>query len=358
MSAIDDLTVKLARVRGHWRITPGGKKVWVETYTDSRDKKIQPLKEAMGIKAKSGTNTTQSSAKPAQEAQAAVKSVQQDNQRIEQQAKPSARPQPDRPQQDARGTHYDRAKEVLAKAAEFEPQLTKALQSIVKDNTGSMAGLEFRLKTEDSLARKIRDKAVAKKIPEEAYAAEIGDAVRYTALYDPVEYVNKAEATLKALESQGHTVIDVENNWARGDAYSGVNAVLQAENGMRWELQFHTEDSLVAKERAHEFYDIVRDPSKPKKDRIDAYSRSTAQWEDVEQPDRWQDFGKQIFRPDPELFDQKTFDAEKVTAKQRLDRARKDRLKQAAKKKRQQLDAANKAPGSVSDQQTVAASAT
>lgn len=350
MTAIDSLTVKLARVKAHWRITPGGKKIWVRAYDDSRDRAAVP--EAMGIHAKKATSATEKAAQaqaapqapktpPAPKAAPAPKMPPKPQNTEPNGNAPKPLNQPARGQlaRDARGTHYDRAKEVLTRANEFEPQLTNALKTIVGDNGGNMAGLEFRLKTEDSLARKIRDKAKAKKMTEDQYAQEIGDAVRYTALYDPADYVQRAEATLKALESQGHTVIDVENNWARGDAYSGVNAVLQAENGMRWELQFHTEDSLVAKERAHEFYDTVRDPSKPKEERSNAYSRSTAQWEDVPQPKGWEGFGKQIFRPEPDLFDPAAFQDEKAIAKQRLDDARKERLKKAAKAARQKVDA-------------------
>lgn len=338
MTAIDALTVKLARVKAHWRITPGGKKIWVRAYDDSRDRAATP--EAMGIHAKKATSAAARAAE-AKTAPQAPKMPPKPHNTEPGGNEPQPLNQPARGQvaRDARGTHYDRAKEVLNRANEFEPQLTGSLKTIVGDNGGTMAGLEFRLKTEDSLARKIRDKAKAKKMTEDQYAQEIGDAVRYTALYDPADYVQRAEATLKALESQGHTVIDVENNWARGDAYSGVNAVLQAENGMRWELQFHTEDSLVAKERAHEFYDTVRDPSKSKEERSNAYSRSTAQWEDVPQPKGWEGFGKQIFRPEPDLFDESAFQDEKVAAKQRLDQARQDRLKKAAKAARQKVDA-------------------
>ena len=54
-----------------------------------------------------------------------------------------------------------------------------------------------------------------------------------------------------------------KNLWAK-DQYKGVNSQwLRPESGLRFEVQFHTPESLEAKELTHGAYERVRTPAPP-----------------------------------------------------------------------------------------------
>lgn len=192
----------------------------------------------------------------------------------------------------------DAAIEVLRHASEAESQTTSTLIDAVSRHGGEMTGLQYRLKTQESLERKIHDKSIAKGITPEEYGGKVADSLRYTALFEPKNYVRAAQDTLSSLEAEGHAVVSVENSWETGDGYSGVNVELQAPNGLRWELQFHTPDSIRVKEESHKIYDIVRDNMVEFERREREYQRMVRLWDDVEQPPGWESFGTILFRDD------------------------------------------------------------
>ena len=148
------------------------------------------------------------------------------------------------------------AKELLAEANVVEPAITQALQSF-EDDTATLVGLDFRIKGEDSLTRKILSDAHTEEISLAEAAANISDVVRYTYAIDPKVYVDKTTEVLKALEDAGYTVVKFKNFWA-GDLYKGLNTKLLTPDGMMIEVQFHTPESYDTKEREHEYYEVSR----------------------------------------------------------------------------------------------------
>lgn len=180
------------------------------------------------------------------------------------------------------------AKSLSAKAKSVEPKITKDMDSIVGEHDGRLAGLDFRLKSEESLARKIKDEAEAEGVPYEAKAAGIIDAVRYTAVFSPEKYVEGTEATLQALEDKGYTVDKFKNYWepGKGEAmgYRGVNTVLTSPDGQKLELQFHTAASLAVKEPNHLLYQEARKPETDQKTREALIERMNDRWETISAP--------------------------------------------------------------------------
>ncbi|WP_373460747.1 glycohydrolase toxin TNT-related protein [Agromyces ramosus] len=144
-------------------------------------------------------------------------------------------------------------------AAAIEPATTQLMQELAASVDGELAGLEFRLKAPDSLARKIAsDAAVDGLTPAEA-ASAVSDALRYTIRTDAAGYTGAVRDTLSALRTQGWGV-RVKNYWlVDSNPYQGVNVALTSPTGQRVELQFHTPESLALKEgRLHTLYEQYR----------------------------------------------------------------------------------------------------
>lgn len=144
------------------------------------------------------------------------------------------------------------------KAAAIEPGVTRMVIDRVSDHGGEMQGLEYRLKSEDSLARKIDADAVKEHDGDRAAAAAaVSDAVRYTAVFPSESYTAGVESTLKSLEDDGYAV-RAKNFWQKGDPYQGMN-VKATKDGVTVELQFHTQSSLkVKEEKLHPIYEEYR----------------------------------------------------------------------------------------------------
>lgn len=191
------------------------------------------------------------------------------------------------------------AKDVIDKAKAAEKGTTDVIQKTVKAQQGHMEGLDFRFKTQESLQRKLRDKALSRGITPEEYAAKVADALRYTAVFNADNYVTAAQQTLADLEKQGHKVVSVENSWGKGSGYSGTNVELKASNGLSWELQFHTPESFDLKEhRAHVMYEKVRDLELAYDLRFETYMEMVKLWDALPQPKGWDSFGDVIDRKD------------------------------------------------------------
>lgn len=161
----------------------------------------------------------------------------------------------------------------IAAAARAEPQITAMLQDTAGKFGGRMEGLKNRLKTQDSLSRKVRDKSLLKGRPQADIAAGMNDVLRYTMLLDPNQYAAGAQSVLAGFVARGYTIVDADNTWAPGNVYQGINAVLRAPDGTLFELQFHTPESFTAKSSTHADYELARDPSKTLAERQAAHDR-------------------------------------------------------------------------------------
>lgn len=148
------------------------------------------------------------------------------------------------------------AKMRLDEARSQEPQVTQDLQSF-EDDRGKLVGLDFRLKSQESLARKILLDAHTEEISLDESASKIRDVLRYTLCMNPDDYVSKATEVLKGLESKGYVVVKFKNTWDN-DIYKGINTNIKAPSGIVFELQLHTPDSFEVKENNHRYYEIAR----------------------------------------------------------------------------------------------------
>ncbi len=153
------------------------------------------------------------------------------------------------------------ANDVYNKAASVEPKITSDLQSIVNNTTAKLYGLEHRLKTKESISRKIFTDAEEKSISLEE-ASKIKDAVRYTALSNNNDFTSNYFKIKQLFEDKGYSEIRCKNYF---DLYNqgkvkhkSVQSVFNTPDGYSFELQFQTLASQDAKNKKIPLYEEAR----------------------------------------------------------------------------------------------------
>lgn len=150
------------------------------------------------------------------------------------------------------------ARGVREKAVAAEPVITKLVEGIAQQSGAKLEGLSQRIKSTDSLARKIdADAEQGYQGDRKKAAEEISDANRYTLSVNDTDYADTLQSAVTAFEATGWKV-RVKNFWQSGDPYDGVN--IKAErDGIKVEVQVHTPKSFQTKEKAlHDIYEVYR----------------------------------------------------------------------------------------------------
>lgn len=151
-------------------------------------------------------------------------------------------------------------------------------------------GLEFRMKSPASLARKIRSRATTTAASQNAgglqsVSDKVADLLRYTAVtprHDDVPAT--ASSTVAALQARGYTVVSAEQSYAAGNVYKGIHVLVQYGDERPVEIQFHSELSQAVKDENHVDYELERDRSITYADRAAAHERMTARSNEIPAP--------------------------------------------------------------------------
>jgi hypothetical protein len=132
------------------------------------------------------------------------------------------------------------------------------LRVAAEDPTRTLAGFDRRIKSEDRLKEKISDRMRSKGRSAAEALAQISDVVRFTFTYSETSYSDGVRKDLERLEAVGFTQVERRNTWA-SDQYKGINTQwVEPQSGVRFEVQFHTQASLEAKELTHQAYERIR----------------------------------------------------------------------------------------------------
>jgi hypothetical protein len=122
-----------------------------------------------------------------------------------------------------------------------------------------LAGREHMLKGEDRLKEKIADELTAQpSIAVRESLDAVADRVRFTLEYPAERYSEGVLTDIQRMKAEGFQLVRLKNLW-HADQYKGVNTQWRAaETGTRCEMQFHTGESLEAKELTHQAYERIR----------------------------------------------------------------------------------------------------
>jgi hypothetical protein len=124
-----------------------------------------------------------------------------------------------------------------------------------------LAGREHMLKGEDRLKEKMADELRAPGVTVRQALDKVADGVRFTLEYPSERYARGVLADVDRIKAEGFQLIKLKNLWD-ADQYKGVNSQWRApDTGTRCEIQFHTAESLEAKELTHQAYERIRGKS-------------------------------------------------------------------------------------------------
>ncbi|MCT8814206.1 minor capsid protein [Glaesserella parasuis] len=166
--------------------------------------------------------------------------------------------------------------ELRQKAIDVEPEITEKITEIISSVGAKTAGLEYRLKSLESLKRKVETEVLAG-ISEKQAINSVKDVIRYTAILDVNNFVLQYDKIQSALEKQGYFTVVVKNTWKDGAVYKGVNTfvtTLIKKDNVVFELQYHTQQSFDLKNGVlHNLYEQFRDPATPQDERKKLYEK-------------------------------------------------------------------------------------
>ena len=75
----------------------------------------------------------------------------------------------------------------------------------------------------------------------------------------PKKMVEKTLESMETLKKNGANVYQVKNLWLnKKNPYNGINTFVQDMDGNKFEVQYHTKASYVAKEKTHKLYEDIR----------------------------------------------------------------------------------------------------
>lgn len=190
---------------------------------------------------------------------------------------------------------YDRdqvcvALETVEAAAGNDGRTYRDMGSAAAAAGAQLHGAVYRIKSPESLARKISTKMEAADALEEQpsaqeTAARITDVTRYTALSaEHDQIVPTSKAVVADLEARGWQVIEAEHSYMSGNPYKGLHLLIRHQDGQVAELQIQSARSQEIKDRAHVLYNISRDTSRPTSERRQAAQENKRLYDDLPAP--------------------------------------------------------------------------
>lgn len=159
--------------------------------------------------------------------------------------------------------------EIYKQITAVEPEITDTIQKLSNKAHMPLFGLDFRLKTKASLNEKLHERMQKTSIE------STKDIVRYTMLSNEEDYASNVQSMLDYFEkSKRFDLTKVTNYWTKENIpYQGINTqIYDHKTGLAFEIQYHTEESVLKKEITHKLYEAGRvlsndDPIKEQLDR-------------------------------------------------------------------------------------------
>lgn len=151
---------------------------------------------------------------------------------------------------------------VLDRGGQAEARVTQDLIIGKEQAAGAeLVGLENRLKGADRFKEKAAEQLSAELRADPRRVAEtIPDALRYTYQIPADNYVQGCQRIIEKIEQDGYERVFSRNTWD-SSIYKGINTRWKTAEGQLFEVQFHTPESLAAKELTHRAYERRRNPT-------------------------------------------------------------------------------------------------
>lgn len=147
-------------------------------------------------------------------------------------------------------TPEEKAAELIQAGEKNESKITKDLGDVIGQSDMKLEGLKYKIKSLDSLTRKVTGEP----------NANMRDVVRYTAISSADDLAKNYSTALELMHKKGYTESAVKNYWTNtSNPYNGINTNFISPKGYEFELQFHTKESFELKNgKLHELYEKAR----------------------------------------------------------------------------------------------------
>ena len=155
---------------------------------------------------------------------------------------------------------------------------------------GHLYGTAFRLKSPPPWRGRSTPSRNARKAPAHTESAEdaaatITDTTRYTAVcVDHDQITDTTVTTVQTLRASGWDVIEAEQSYLEGNPYKGVHLLVQHTDGQIAELQIHSETSQQIKDKSHLLYEVSRDTSRSRAERLAADREGKERYRQLQAP--------------------------------------------------------------------------
>ena len=147
---------------------------------------------------------------------------------------------------------------IYNEARKKEPKITKD----VKASSNHLYGLQHKLKTKESIIRKIDTDHDEKNISHKKAASGIKDAVRYTQIADTNNFVKEYNNFKNKMSDKGYEEVRCKNNFTAYQEgkvkHKSVQSVFKDKDGYMFEVQFQTPQSQTAKNKKTPLYEERR----------------------------------------------------------------------------------------------------
>ncbi|MFK0294410.1 ATP nucleotide 3'-pyrophosphokinase [Streptomyces sp. NPDC090442] len=166
----------------------------------------------------------------------------------------------------------------LTRARRAERSISPQVRTVALLTHAQLVGFDQRLKSPDSLKRKIATKM--KEVPGqsvESSLATLNDSVRYTLQWPTGQYIHGVTVAAGMLSSWGNDTKRWSNTWGHPKGYKAVNSAWRApRSGQVFEVQFHTPESKAAQLETHKIYEEQRLPGTPPERRRELQAQQDA----------------------------------------------------------------------------------
>lgn len=154
------------------------------------------------------------------------------------------------------------AEKIFSDAQKKSTVITPDVEAAARQAGGKMHGLENKLKTVESINRKLNKKISEKGMSLTDAANSIKDASRYTVISSTDEFVNTYNKFKLNMEKKGYTETSCDNyfdKFNKGEVkHKAVQSNFADKDGYEFEVQFHTPESQDAKDKKLPLYNERR----------------------------------------------------------------------------------------------------
>lgn len=172
--------------------------------------------------------------------------------------------------------------EIITGTRDAERRISADLRAVERENAGGgrLAGWQFRLKGAERLKEKIAaEVGITPALEPSSAMRKVHDAIRYTFCAPADSYASTYRSVTGLLSERGYTMVYSKNHWRDDPEYKGINTRWRSADGDRFEVQFHTPESLHAKQQVtHPCYERIRDPAtgRPERRELEAFQRDVS----------------------------------------------------------------------------------